>query len=416
MAGFTSTTQDGIYEMQGAAVCIDNETGFVAAIVGGRSQENQKYALNRAYQSYRQPGSSIKPIIVYAPYFELGHNPEEYVMDQKFEGGPRNSNGVYSGKITIRRAVEQSKNTIAWQLFDILTPHVGISYLEHMGFKKVGSYDENMAASLGGLTYGASCVEMASAYSALCNDGVYKTPTCVIKIMDSKGEEVLVTELEKKQIYEVQAARIMTDVMTGVIKNGTAKGLGISGITAAAKTGTTSDKKDGWFVGYSSYYTTAVWVGCDYPKTIDNLYGSTYPGYIWRDFMNVIHEGKVDQGFQKFEDVWSKEEEKEPEELEEDELESEEPIIDEDDTVDPPEIEEPSDEEEDIREPEDEPEDDEDMNDFNDGSDEVPEDEPESDTEEIPDDLPDEPDEPEEDAPEEDEDFGEDNTEDDELE
>lgn len=305
LVDFTDVSEEGIYKLQGSAVCVDNETGRVIAIVGGRSQEFNSYTLNRAYQSYRQPGSAIKPLIVYTPSFEVGHNPDEIVVDEKTEDGPRNSNGVYAGEIDLRTAIEQSKNTIAWTLFEQLTPRKGLAYLKQMNFKKLSSKDEVLAASLGGFTYGTNTLEMAAAYATLENDGVYRKPTCIVRIMDAKGETVLIPEGTSKQVYDVEATRIMTNVLTGVLTKGTGKGLGLSKIVAAGKTGTTSDKKDGWFVGYTPYYTTAVWVGYDYPKTISNLYGNTYPGYIWHDFMEIIHEGMEPVEFAPYLDTWT---------------------------------------------------------------------------------------------------------------
>lgn len=334
LASFTSVSEEGVFELQGSATCIDNETGNVVAIVGGRSQDFNVYTLNRAYQSYRQPGSAIKPLIVYTPYFEAGHNPDELVKDEKTEDGPKNSNGVYSGEIDIRTAVEQSKNTVAWNLFDELTPQVGLSYIKQMNFKKVTSQDEVLAASLGGFTYGTNTLEMSAAYATLENDGVYREPTCIVRIMDAAGNTILTTKSESKQIYDTQATRIMTDVLTGVLTKGTGKGLGLSNITAAAKTGTTSDKKDGWFAGYTKYYTTTVWVGYDYPKAMSDLYGNTYPGYIWQDYMEEIHKNLEPAEFEPYLDTWS-EEEKIEEDTEEAE-EAEEPEEDVEEEAEPP--------------------------------------------------------------------------------
>lgn len=153
---FTDQTDDGIYKLQSSGVCIDNESGHVTAIVGGRSQDFNGYTLNRAYQSFRQPGSSVKPILVYVPQLERGYTPDSIVKDAPFEGGPSNSNGKYSGNITLRYAVEQSKNTIAWKLLEEMTPAVGLDYLKKMNFSKLDVRDEVPAVALGGFTYGMS--------------------------------------------------------------------------------------------------------------------------------------------------------------------------------------------------------------------------------------------------------------------
>lgn len=300
LCGFEDTNEEGIYQLQGAAVCIDNDSGRVVAIVGGREQESQGYTLNRGYQSFRQPGSAIKPLIVYAPAFERDYTPESSVVDKRTEDGPKNSDGSYLGKMKLQRAIELSKNTVAWNLFGELTPRVGLSYLLTMNFSKISDKDYVPAASLGGLTIGVSPVEMAAAYAALENDGYYRVPTCIIKIMDAEGNEIVGDEMETKQVYSMKAARMMTEALTGVMKRGTARGLGLKNSVSAGKTGTTNDKKDGWFVGYSPYYTTSVWVGYDMPKTVKNLKGSSYPGRIWHEFMEQIHDKSMKNRFETY--------------------------------------------------------------------------------------------------------------------
>ena len=293
LAGFKDKT-DGIFKLQGAATCIDNETGFVVAVVGGRKQKILTgYTLNRAYQSYRQPGSCFKPVAVYTPQLERGYTPDSIVDDSYFEGGPKNSSGTYSGKIPLRYAVEHSKNVVAWKLFEELTPQVGLQYVKDMNFANIVDTDNTLAASLGGLTIGVTTVEMASAYAALANDGVYRTPTCIKKITDSEGNVIInyTKNSRKKQIYKKDAAHMMTDILRGVLISGTAAGKALDNMDCAGKTGTTSDQRDGWFCGYTPYYTTTVWVGYDQPKTMSDLYGNTYPLRIWRDFMSQIHEG-----------------------------------------------------------------------------------------------------------------------------
>lgn len=276
---------------QSAAACIDNSNGYVKAIVGGRSQEVSGYTLNRAYQSYRQPGSAIKPLIVYTPSLERGYTPDSKVVDEPIEDGPKNAGGGYRGEMTLRQAAERSVNTVAWKLYEELTPEVGLSYLTEMNFAKLDKEDYRPATSLGGFTNGVSALEMASGYAAIENDGKYRVPTCIVKISDADGNDVYVGEQEEKVVYKQNAARMMTDILTGVLTNGTGKGLALSDMPSAGKTGTSNDQKDGWFVGYTRYYTTSVWVGYDMPRKMEQLMGSTYPGTIWKTFMETIHEG-----------------------------------------------------------------------------------------------------------------------------
>lgn len=291
LADFTEVNEEGVYKLQGAGVCIDNETGYVRAIVGGRSQDFDGYTLNRAYQSYRQPGSSIKPLIVYTPALERGYTPDSIVTDRYIEDGPANADGSYSGEMTVRSALSRSKNTVAWQLFEELTPPVGLSYLKAMNFARITKEDERLTSALGGLTNGVSPVELTAAYAALENDGNYRKPTCIIKITDAEGNEILATDQEEKKIYKTTAARMVTDILMTAVTEGTGRGLGVSGMPSAGKTGTTNDNKDGWFAGYTRYYTTGVWVGYDMPAELPGLSGSTYPGAIWHTFMEQCHNG-----------------------------------------------------------------------------------------------------------------------------
>lgn len=296
LSGFTDVGEDGAYQMQGSAVCIDNETGYVVAIVGGREQNDLGiYTLNRAYQSHRQPGSSIKPLIVYTPFFELGNTPDTMIMDEPIEGGPNMS--YYHGEITARFAVQQSLNPAAWNVYSQITPEVGLQYLKNMHFKEIREKDYVPATALGGFTRGASAVEMASAYATLENDGVYRQPTCIKKIVDAAENIVYMSNQEGTKIYTETAARMMTDVLYSTVTDGISQVAAIPGMPSAGKTGTTNDNKDGWYVGYTRYYTTSVWVGCDIPKAVEGLGGSTYPAQIWKDYMTTIHAGMTPMDF-----------------------------------------------------------------------------------------------------------------------
>lgn len=292
LEGYIAKSTEGAYTLQAASTCINNDTGCVEAIVGGRSQSKAESALNRAYQSYRQPGSSIKPLIVYAPALEREYTADTKVLDKRVEGGPANAVGVYDGMITLRKAVEKSKNTVAWNVFEEITPEAGLSYLEEMGFAKLDEKDYALPSALGAFTNGTNTVEMASAYAAIANNGRFQTPTCIDKILDMSQNTIYSLESrEMKQVYQPQAAAAMTDILEGVLTEGTGKGLALKDMPAAGKTGTTDDNKDGWFVGYTPYYTTSVWVGYDIPQQLIDLSGSSYPGKIWKSFMEPLHEG-----------------------------------------------------------------------------------------------------------------------------
>lgn len=299
----SSVNGEGVYQLQGSGVSIDNRTGYVVAVVGGREQSEQSgYTLNRAYQSFRQPGSAIKPILTYTPLFEREYTPDTIVADEKIPGGPTNSPNVYSGDITIRTALALSKNTVAWNMFELMGRRYCMSYLLNMGFSHIVESDYVPAMSIGGMTYGVSALEMASAYGALANYGIYRKPTCIVKIMDSFGNILVdngAANMDSKVIYEKNASLTTTSILKNVLEWGTGAQYQIENGICAGKTGTTNDNKDVWFVGYSKYYTTAVWSGYDMPKTLEGqLVRSS--GYIWKSYMEEIHRDLEEQDFEDY--------------------------------------------------------------------------------------------------------------------
>ncbi len=277
-------SSEGIYDLQGSATCIDNDTHKVVAIIGGRSQDMTTY-LNRAYQSYRQPGSSIKPLVVYTPALEMGYGASSVINDLDITAWQTNQI-VTGSPIILREAVERSINGAAWGLMLEVTPKKAVTYLQNMKFAKIVPDDYYESLALGGLTYGVSTVEMASAYSTLVNNGMYNEPTCIVSILDKDGNEIYEEPIAYR-VYDENSANGMIDIMKGVITNGTAASAGWSSLTeAAGKTGTTNDNKDGWFCGVTPYYTISVWVGYDSPKELSGLYGSSYPLKIWKTAMS----------------------------------------------------------------------------------------------------------------------------------
>lgn len=287
---------NGIYALQGSATVVDNSNNRVVAICGGRSQQTSTYTLNRAFQSFRQPGSSIKPLIVYAPALENGYTSKSSVKDIKVEDA-KEKGAVISklpGKtMPMSEALERSINGVAWWLYDAITPQVGMSYLTKMRFDNIVPSDYYPAASLGGFTHGATTEEMAGAYSVFVNQGTYKEPTCLMQLINSRGED-LFEEYPDIQVYKKNTAAVMLDMMKNVISGsrGTARAMGWSGeIEAAGKTGTTNGSRDGWFCGVTPYYSMAVWVGYDQPKMLSSLYGATYPASVWKKTMNQLVEG-----------------------------------------------------------------------------------------------------------------------------
>ena len=285
----------GIYNLQGSAVTIDNGSGRVVAVVGGRSQKLKGRTLNRAYQSFRQPGSTIKPLIVYTPAFEQGYTPTSIVKDERIEGGPKNADGVFSGSMTILNALARSKNTVAWRLFTEISPSVGINKLIEMGFSNIEETDYYPAASLGGFTKGVSALEMASAYAAIENGGEFREPTCIMKMTDADGNDIVTDGFYQngttKFVYDENAAQMITTCMEAVMTKGTGIAGRLYSMPCAGKTGTTNDSKDLWFVGFTKYYTTSVWVGYDIPRSLAGFTGAATPLGIWKSYMESLHNG-----------------------------------------------------------------------------------------------------------------------------
>lgn len=282
----------GKYALQGAAVCINNETYYVEAIVGGRGKNDQ---YNRAYLAARQSGSAIKPLIDYTPGFESGmYSPSTIVNDHKFANGPSNAGGGYHGNVRIREAVARSLNTVAWQVLDNITVKYGLSFLDKLHFHNISYIDnDNMALSLGGFTEGVRVVDMAKGFSTLSNNGSYSDRTCIKKIEHVSDGVVYKNNNEKDQVYSQDAAWMMTDVLKGVFNEsyGTGRKLKLdNGQICAGKTGTTNSSKDVWFCGYTKYYTTVVWAGYDTPRAMPGASGASIPGVIWKDYMDDIHK------------------------------------------------------------------------------------------------------------------------------
>ena len=295
LKGYTAE-KDGVYEMQAAATCIDYSTGNVVAIVGSRTQNLEGYTLNRAYQSYRQPGSSIKPIIDYVPYLEKGNTPDTIVQDEYIQDGPKNADGTYMGSITLRTAVSLSRNTVAWNVLKELTPKAGSSYLLNQGFHKVWMDKEYNAIAIGGFTYGVSTEEMAGAYATIANEGEYRRVTCVSQIKDTRGRIVYDSSGRGQKIYDAESCRMMTDMLETAVNEGTGRGAAPDNAIVAGKTGTTNSNYDSWFCGYSAYYTVAVWQGYDYPASIPQSHTKD----IFRQFMQDSHKALAKKDFPKY--------------------------------------------------------------------------------------------------------------------
>ena len=283
---------------QAAMVVIDYKTGNVVGTVGGLGEKTESRGLNRATQSVRQTGSSIKPIAVIAPGLQ-----EKFItaatayMDQETDFGgkyiPKNQNGKYSNQsVNIRNFIAKSLNVPAVKIMRELSPNKSIEYLNNMGLSHISTdEDADLSLALGGTTNGATPLEMAGAYSALANDGVYITPTFYTKVVDSAGNTVLTPNQEQTRIISEQNAYIVKSILQETVKSsvGTATYCAIPGMDVAAKTGTTDDDYDRWLCGFTPYYAAACWYGYDQPETV--VYSGNNPaGVIWDSVMTAIHE------------------------------------------------------------------------------------------------------------------------------
>lgn len=285
----------GLYKVQGGAVCVDNLTGEVVAIVGGRNQYDVENTFNRGYLAVRQPGSAIKPLVAYIPAMELqGYNANSYMEDSYVKDGPLNSNRSYQGTVTMRYAVETSINTIPYKLVKNLGVQNCLDYLQRLNFKYVTPSDISPIVAVGGFTKGVTPEEMAGAYSTIARNGDYIATTCLTKIEKYDDQTLYVNNQDKVKVFTNDSSNTMTDIMKGVISKsyGTAHNTKLDGgRECAGKTGTTDSSKDAWMCGFTNQYTLIVYVGADIPEPINKLYGGNVPGTIWKEAMDGIHNG-----------------------------------------------------------------------------------------------------------------------------
>lgn len=275
---FTDVGDDGVYVLQSAGTVIDNATGKVVAVVGGRSQTlSESHTLNRAYQSFRQPGSSIKPLLVYGPALEKGYSASSVLQNISVEELKKNPTKELTGSpMQLDVALYKSENGPACWLLKQIGVSNGLSYLEKMHFSRLMYSDQNIVSALGGFTYGTNVIEMAGAYRSFAAGGSHVDPTCITSVIYDDKE--LWTEEKETEVYTAKASQEMIRLLEGVVQSGTARRLGQnSQVPRAGKTGTTNDNKDGWFCCMIPDYTVSVWVGCDNPQRVPGLSGGSYP-------------------------------------------------------------------------------------------------------------------------------------------
>ena len=297
-------SREGGDPAQAAMVIIDHKTGQVLSCVGGLGEKDTARGLNRATQSTRQTGSSIKPLAVLAPGIDKKKFTAATIyadVETTFEGNysPVNYDG-YLGEITVRKAVESSQNIPFVEMMEQIGVKTSISYLKDMGITTLTEKDESLSLALGGLDKGITPLEMAAAYATIANDGVYIEPTFYTEITNQSGKTIVEAKTESHRIFSEQVAYILKEILTQPVKgaNGTATYCSISGIDVAAKTGTTDENYDRWLCGFTPYYTAATWFGYDQNETI--YFNRQNPaGIIWANVMRNIHSGLANATFEK---------------------------------------------------------------------------------------------------------------------
>ena len=295
--------------VQGAMVVMNYE-GRVLGLVGGTGEYSGSLELNRAFQSYRQPGSSIKPLSVYGPAFEKSLQDDSVdiywstlVEDRPLkvidgDPWPTNEGGGYSGsRLTIQRGIANSLNTISARTLDMIGVDYSYDYITnrfHISSLSDAFDCDYAPLATGSLTQGVSVLEMTAAYATFGNGGAYYQPYCYYKIEDSQGNVLIETDAAstKEQALSESTGWLMNKILQTVMTSGTGRYYKIDGVECFGKTGTTTDSKDRWFVGGTPEYVAAVWYGYDMPKEIVYRLSYNPAGTIWNTVMDEIYEAK----------------------------------------------------------------------------------------------------------------------------
>ncbi|WP_210365733.1 transglycosylase domain-containing protein [Bacillus sp. REN3] len=272
--------------IEGAAVVADHETGRIVALAGGKNY--RKGDFNRAFQAFRQPGSSIKPLLVYAPYFERS----KAGILSKINAGPicikgycpGNYGGSAYGSVTVENAFIHSYNTAAVRLLHQVGVETAFKDLSPFGFQEVTANDHVLASAVGGLTTGMSPLEMTSAYTVFSNHGTLIKPRAIVKVTDNDGNLLYKWNEKPVTVWNPVTASKVRELMEKTVSSGTAKAA-MPGNRAGGKTGTTNDYKDFWFIGFNRSLTAGVWVGKDTPQSMEVINSTSPHLLIWREIV-----------------------------------------------------------------------------------------------------------------------------------
>lgn len=288
--------------IQSAMVVIDHNSGEIKGLIGGRNQD-RKRSFNRATQAMRQPGSAFKPIVVFGPALEKGYSPATVLDDYPAAypiGGdlwcPKNYDNRYRGLVSMRTAAQYSINAWSVKMLQQIGVDEGLKFAQNLGISTLVTSgkqnDTGLALALGGLTKGVTPLEITAAYGAFANGGVYKEPYSIRKIIDRDGKVLWEHRPSEKRVMSQETAFLVTNILETGVEEGTGKKAALPDRPVAGKTGTTSDTKDAWFIGYTPNLVGAVWLGYDNPREMAGVIGGGYnAGPIWRQVMEQAHQG-----------------------------------------------------------------------------------------------------------------------------
>ncbi len=296
---------------QSSITIMDQKTGQIKAMVGGRGEKASSLGLNRAYQgSKRQPGSTFKILAAYAPALDSCDKTLATTIDDEpytLKNGQvlRNANKQYSGTTTLREGIKRSINVVAVKLSDEITQELGYEYCQKFGIStlvknktingKVFDDSTSQTLALGGITEGVYNYEMCAAYATIANGGEYNKPTLYSKVVDHDGNVLLDGTGESHTVIKDSTAYLLTSAMEDVVNSGTGTACQLPNMPVAGKTGTTTSNKDLWFCGFTPYYTCAVWGGYDDNKECD--YDTSFRFRLWKGIMSRIHENLEEKDF-----------------------------------------------------------------------------------------------------------------------
>ncbi len=280
---------------QAAATIIDQYTGDVKAIVGGRGEKTGSRTLNRATDTTRQPGSTFKVLAAFAPAIDTAGMTLATVQDDApytySNGTPlKNYDNSYRGFTTLRYAITKSINVVTVKTLTDISPQVGYDYLHNFGFTTLVQDDIVQSLALGGITQGVTNLELTAAYATIANSGTYIKPRFYTRILDHDGNVLIDNNQETHTVLKETTAFLLTDAMQDVVKTGTGGAVDFGTMPIAGKTGTTTSNRDVLFAGYTPYYTCTVWCGYDDNSPQDGALTSN-PKTLWNHIMARIHEG-----------------------------------------------------------------------------------------------------------------------------